>query len=201
MRDNDTNPAITWMRRGYSVQLGDTLTAIAAKTLGDAARWHEIFEANRDRIDNPNAISVGMLLRLPGAHAAEAASPAGASDGQGWLWDLAREMGQRHDVDPLLLMAMVQQEPQGHGVGLMQLLPQTARALGVSHPLNPRQSMEGGARYIKWLLGYYNGNLNLALAAYNAGTGAVDRYGCIPPFAETRAFVASVLRAYRASAA
>jgi hypothetical protein len=140
-------------------------------------------------------------LRLPGAHSTESQEPAGSVAGQGWLWELAREMGQRHDVDPLLLMAMAQLEHQGSGVGLMQLLPQTARALGVSHPLNPRQSMDGGARYIKWLLGYYNGNLNLALAAYNAGTRLVDRYGGLPPVAETRGYVAAVLATYGASAA
>lgn len=192
-------------KRGYTVQAGDTLTAIAAKALGDAGRWGELYEANRDRIDNPNAVSVGTVLRLPGEDAAATPAPAGPG-GKGWLWDLVREMGQRHGVDPHLLMAVIQQESEGdpHRVGptgaqgLMQLTPDTARSLGVSHPLNPRQNVDGGARYLKWLLAYFNENTSLALAAFHAGAGAVDRYGGIPPFGTTRAYVPAVLASYGA---
>ena len=81
-------------------------------------------------------------------------------------------------------------------MGLMQLMPATARGLGVKDPYNPVQNIEGGVKYLSNLLKKYNGNVVLALAAYNAGSGAVDKYSGVPPYKETQNYVRSILANY-----
>ncbi|MPS47722.1 lytic transglycosylase domain-containing protein [Methylobacillus sp.] len=109
-------------------------------------------------------------------------------------------------LDPALLHAVIKTEsgyqasavsPRG-ATGLMQLMPATARQLGVSNALDPGQNIMAGARYLSQLQHEFNGDISLALAAYNAGPATVKRYGnVIPPYAETRAYVPKVLQAYR----
>ncbi len=111
---------------------------------------------------------------------------------------------ERHDVDGLLLAAVVQTEsrfvptavsPRG-AVGLMQILPATGAMYGARDLSDPHVNLDVGCRYLRQLLRDYDGNLELALAAYNAGPAAVERYGRVPPFRETQDYVKRVLRQY-----
>jgi len=110
----------------------------------------------------------------------------------------------RNKLDPDLIKAVIQAESgfrtdavsKAGAMGLMQLMPQTAQELGVD-PMDPEEAIEGGARYLRQQLDRF-GDIEMALAAYNAGPGAVARYGDVPPYAETRRFVSKVLRYYDA---
>jgi soluble lytic murein transglycosylase-like protein len=112
--------------------------------------------------------------------------------------------GHTHNVDVDLLASIVKAESGGnaHAVshagaqGLMQLMPGTAAAHGVSDSFEPEENVRGGSAYIDELLTRYHDNLALALAAYNAGPAAVDKYKGIPPYAETRAYVARVIHEF-----
>lgn len=184
-----------------TVQPGETLARIAARTLGDAGRWRELYEANRGQLPSPYVVFPGTVLRLPSAQEA----PQAEDTPKGGLWDLANEIGPQVGVDPKLIMAVVKAESGGDAhaksgagaEGLMQLMPDTARGLGVDDPYDPRQNMTGGAKFLKQLLDRFDGNLKLAIAAYNAGPGNVQKYGGIPPFGETQAYVPKVLGFYR----
>lgn len=117
------------------------------------------------------------------------------------LKSLATEAAKRHGIDPALFDALVQQESgydpsaRSHAgaVGLTQLMPLTAADLGVTDRLDPVQSLDGGAKYLKKMLERFNGDPSLALAAYNAGPGAVERAGGIPNIPETQDYVRKIL--------
>jgi soluble lytic murein transglycosylase-like protein len=118
------------------------------------------------------------------------------------------DAARRCQMDPLLVRAVIGQESgfQANAIsktgaqGLMQLMPDTARSLGVHDAFDPKQNIEGGATLLRQLMDRYHGKLDLALAAYNAGPGAVDKYGGVPPYPETQAYVRNVMATYREGA-
>lgn len=114
------------------------------------------------------------------------------------------EAAAKHNVDPNLVRALVKVESNFNptavsrkgAMGLMQLMPSTARELNVSNPFDPEQNVDAGVRHLKHLLDSFNGNVGLSLAAYNAGQGAVQRNGGVPPFRETRNYVRRITSLY-----
>ncbi len=120
------------------------------------------------------------------------------------LREMLAQAGQAHNLDVDLLASLVKAESNGNAravshagaQGLMQLMPATAKDLGVTDTFKPEENVRGGASYLDALLTRYHDNLALALAAYNAGPEAVDRYHGIPPYRETRAYVARVIHEF-----
>ena len=116
--------------------------------------------------------------------------------------DEIKEIAGRHGLSPSLVESVIRVESAFNASavsrkgaqGLMQLMPQTASSLGVRNAFDPRQNIEGGVRHLRYLVDRYPGNLPLALAAYNAGAGAVDTYRGIPPYPETQDYVRKILQ-------
>lgn len=134
-----------------------------------------------------------------------ASSLGGFTTGNAQVDGYIMESASRNGLDPLLIYSIMHQESSFKqraisykgARGLMQLMPGTAARYGVTNIFDPKQNIEGGSRYMKFLLNRFQGDLSLALAGYNAGEGAVDKYGWrIPPYAETQEYVRRISRRY-----
>jgi soluble lytic murein transglycosylase-like protein len=122
-----------------------------------------------------------------------------------WVVDLAETLAVWYQVDPKLVLSIIAVESNFNikakspraAVGLMQLIPDTADRFNVHNAYNASQNIKGGLAYLRWLLAYFQGDVTLVAAAYNAGEGAVNRYKGIPPYAETRQYVKRVMQLYQ----
>lgn len=169
-----------------------------------AAQIYAWRDASGVLVLSDRALSQSAVAVVPADRASERgpgqATALKAANYEGLIVEHAR----RHDVRPDLVRAVIQVEsafnpaavsPKG-AMGLMQLMPSTARSLGVGNPFDPRQNVGAGVAYLRQLLDRYDNDERLALAAYNAGPGAVDRYGqAVPPYRETRDYVARISQA------
>lgn len=161
-------------------------------------------------LKNSASVKFGDLLTRPetkvnaNIYTAQAAGSIDRVSAREKIKGIVSKMSKKHGVDEKLVSALIKQEsgfnPNAKSkvgaLGLMQLMPSTAKGLGVTNPMDPEQNVDGGVRYLKSMLDKYNGNIILALAAYNAGPGAVDKYDGVPPYKETQNYVKSILSNY-----
>src|SRR6266481_7504249 len=158
--------------------------------------------------DNPRPLVAPTVLvydSLAGASVNSGSALRGYTTGNTQVDQYLINSATNNGVDPLLLYSIMHQESsfKSHAVspkgarGLMQLMPGTAMRYGVTNIFDPRQNIEGGARYLRFLLDRFDGDVNLALAGYNAGEGAVEKYGWrVPPYSETQEYVRRIGRRY-----
>jgi hypothetical protein len=166
-------------------------TPVAKRAKGGA---HHSFGASINSMSHPKSSEFNISNSL-GSY----------TTGNATIDGLIIDSGRRNSVDPMLLYSIMHQEStfkpraMSHkgARGLMQLMPGTAARFGVTSIWDPKQNIEGGTRYMRWLLDKFDGNVNLALAGYNAGEGAVMKYGNrIPPYSETQEYVRRISKRY-----
>jgi soluble lytic murein transglycosylase-like protein len=196
---------------------GFELDCVRREVLGDKVRLYLVETGSRASVvgDENNYLEVAAdsVVRvetvpdLPMVVAEVKAAPAGApvtSLTKAEMHEMLSHAGEAHNIDEDLLASVVRAESGGQvravsrtgAKGLMQLMPGTANELGVADSFKPDQNIAGGTAYLDALLTRYHDNVALALAAYNAGPAAVDKYHGIPPYRETRAYVARVIREF-----
>lgn len=208
------------VRHGSAAALAVALAVLAAPAPSSADIWAHVDADGAVRYsDSREGSPTARLVVTEAGRRADAPRPvppvAAARDrlaaavqtpGRAEVDAIATRIAREHDVDPALVRAVIDVEsgyrpaavsPKG-ATGLMQLMPATGRRFGVVDPTDPADNIGGGVRYLRHLLELFDGQLALALAAYNAGEGAVMRYGRrIPPYAETQNYVPAVLERYR----
>lgn len=190
--------------------IANTLFARAAQ------QEHEQAQRMKDRLgDTPEKLPSCMSTGLQDAvgiddhtAAVDVERMLTLSASQAKVVEWVKVLAQRYAVDPQLVLALISVESNfnpaavsnRNAQGLMQLIPQTAERFGVRNTYDPFQNLRGGIAYLRWLLAYFQGDVALALAGYNAGEGAVNKYKGIPPYPETQAYVRKILGLFRRQA-
>ena len=176
------------------------LKSSAKSNFGTLLLDPKIKEVNAQIVKQSPQVSLNQALIEATAVQANIKQPANKAQ----ILNVVSQISKKHGVDEKLVQALIKQESgfnpnaksKAGAMGLMQLMPQTAKNMGVKDPYNTVQNVEGGVKYLKSMLNKYNGNVILALAAYNAGPGAVDKYSGVPPYKETQNYVRNVLANY-----
>ena len=200
-----TNPAPTMLEE-VVLRNGFSIVCNHEQTVGQKVRLY--LDATDQNFLTVAANQIASRTPVPASEVEPALTPRQAVQATPQKPESLHEMlaaaGHKHDIDTLLLESIVAQESGGHpravsragARGLMQLMPDTATQMGVTNSFAPAQNIAGGTTYLDELLDRYHNNLALALAAYNAGPAAVARWHGIPPYTETRRYVARVIHNY-----
>ena len=162
----------------------------------------QLKSVNASIIKESPQVSLNRALEEAAALQSNITTPKTSTKSQ--VLNVVNQISKKYNVDEKLVQALIKQESgfnpkarsKAGAMGLMQLMPSTAKNLGVQDPYNMVQNVEGGVKYLKSMLNKYNGNVILALAAYNAGPNAVDKYSGVPPYKETQNYVKSILANY-----
>jgi soluble lytic murein transglycosylase-like protein len=171
----------------------------------DASNTGPALSAPTDTPQSLLAPSASIYDSLASASVSSSSELRGYTTGNAQVDRYVINSATNNGVDPLLLYSIMHQESsfKSHAIspkgarGLMQLMPFTAMRYGVTNIFDPRQNIEGGARYVRFLLDRFDGDINLVLAGYNAGEGAVEKYGWhVPPYSETQEYVRRISRRY-----
>jgi hypothetical protein len=203
-----------WAAEHVTLKNGFELDCVRREVVGDRMRLYltpgtesymDVATDNVVRVemvpDPPSAVAAMPPSTPAPQHGAMAADPVLTAEE---MHSMLAHAGDDHNIDADLLASVVRAESGGHvravsrvgAQGLMQLMPKTAGELGVEDAFRPEENIAGGTAYLDQLLTRYHDNIALAVAAYNAGPAAVDRYHGIPPYRETRAYVARVIREF-----
>lgn len=192
---------VAYLHNGFELRCDHHATVEGKLRLYLSSGEDNYIERPAEEVDHfealPEPVAATVLAAKPTPRQDAALTPAD-------LGEILARASQEHNVDVDLLASIVKAESGGNARavsragarGLMQLMPATASDLGVNDSFKPEQNVRGGSSYIDALLVRYHENLSLALAAYNAGPAAVDRYHGIPPYAETRSYVARVIHEF-----
>lgn len=212
--DADAQFALGWMYANGKGVSTDERTAAQLFTMA-AEQGHTSAQESLAKLSNVSPSSTLLACLLPDPPVLEAVTSdrelkpvsdktAALFQSQRHILKLVNKLAPRYNIDSNLVMAFIAVE-SGFNVqatsvknaqGLMQLIPETAQRFGVKDAYKAEDNIKGGLAYLRWLLAYYEGNVELVAAAYNAGEGAVDKYKGVPPYAETKMYVKKIAKLY-----
>jgi len=195
----DIRNSQAWVR--FAARHGHSFAQAMTRALGPQ------FSGDRPSCTPRQAQSWSVMPASPGPAGLPRLPPDLAAPPPERIASLVRIMAPRYNLDPALVLAVIEAESgfradsvsHRGACGLMQLIPETAARFGVVNIFDTEDNLRGGMSYLRWLLAHFEGDVRLALAGYNAGEGAVEAHGGVPPFAETQSYVRRILSRYPSS--